>query len=179
MASWPLWRDAWIQTRHAHLLCLCPYFSPSAQPRRERGTSHTTETSGLSGSHFATVCLHTPQCKWGREREEGDGESGETERGWWNECVCVCVCEMESEAEERKDVILWYLPRRKQSDVVVHASPSLRTCWQGVYHALLCFRASQKIHLCKLARLRCRGYIWVLRLRESSKDWFSIFQVCL
>lgn len=103
MASWPLRWDAWIQTGHTPFLRLCPFFAPSVASRREGGTSHTTETSGLSSSHFGTVCLHTHLSASGveRERERGKRHRERKRPGeWWNEMrlhVCVCVWSRERE----------------------------------------------------------------------------------
>lgn len=132
--SWhpgPLRRDAWIQTWHKHLsLCACAplvgHSAPRAGSLGERWCgagggemSRTTETSGLGGGHFATVCLHTHLSASGGERREGEGERGgegdgesARVRDWAVKCLHACVC-------------VWCREREKTSSR--DASPSINS----------------------------------------------------
>lgn len=64
---------------------------PSLSSKGTGRTSRTTETSRLSGSHFATVCLHTHthlSAKWGRESGRRRARVRGRE-GVMFACVCV------------------------------------------------------------------------------------------
>lgn len=100
MASWPLQRDAWIQTRdtQTHLSSLVPRLYSSAwETERGREGEQATQQkpSGLSGSHFATVCLHTHLSATGVDRGERERERWKTVRdckGVIKLSVFACVC---------------------------------------------------------------------------------------
>lgn len=106
-ASWLLPREIHEFRADAHaLLSVCaplPTLSPwlysllfpPSPYGKEAGTSFTTDTSGISGSHFATVCQH----KWG-------DCGGETAKGCDEMSVFAWVCEMRSEEDKREAAIL-------------------------------------------------------------------------